>query len=55
MEAVKVESGVIAGSDDAEQQLVTAQRLAQENDVVAARRSSSQQLTARVLDLTLML
>ena len=37
LEAVKVESDVIAGSDDAEEQLVTAQRLVEENDFVAAQ------------------
>jgi predicted ATPase/DNA-binding CsgD family transcriptional regulator len=36
-EAIRVETAVIAGSDDAEQQLATAQRLAPENDFVAAQ------------------
>ena len=37
LEAVRVETAVVAGSDDAEEQLATAQRLAQENDFVAAQ------------------
>ena len=37
VQAVRVETAVIAGSDDAEEQLVTAQRLAEENDFVAAQ------------------
>jgi hypothetical protein len=36
-EAILAETAVIAGSDDAEEQLATAQRLAPENDFVAAQ------------------
>ncbi len=36
-EAVRVETAVVAESDEAEQQLATAQRLVQENDFVAAQ------------------
>jgi hypothetical protein len=36
-EAIRVETAVIAESDDAEEQLATAQRLAPENDFVAAQ------------------
>jgi hypothetical protein len=34
---VRIEATVVAGADDAEEQLATAQRLAQENDFVAAQ------------------
>jgi hypothetical protein len=37
LEAVRMETAVVAGSDDAEEQLATAQRLAPENDFVAAQ------------------
>ena len=37
LEAVRVETAVVAGSEDAEEQLATAQRLAKENDFVAAQ------------------
>jgi predicted ATPase/DNA-binding CsgD family transcriptional regulator len=37
VEAVRAETAVVAGSDDAEDELSTAQRLAQENDFVAAQ------------------
>jgi predicted ATPase/DNA-binding CsgD family transcriptional regulator len=36
-EVVRIEATVVAGADDAEEQLATAQRLAQENDFVAAQ------------------
>jgi predicted ATPase/DNA-binding CsgD family transcriptional regulator len=37
LEAVRVETAVVAGSDDAEKQLASAQRFAAENDFVAAQ------------------
>jgi hypothetical protein len=37
VQAVRVETAVVAESDDAEEQLAAAQRLAQENDFVAAQ------------------
>ena len=37
LEATRAESAVVAGSDDAEEQLAAAQRLAKENDFVAAQ------------------